>query len=119
MDDNRGAFSDPKVGVSVNPGDGFAVFVLLGEEVTDGSKANVGVLIGFGVSVKGREGDEEVGEDVGEDFTTARVSEVTKTSELSAGLGVQKARRVPINAVVKNTKRFFNIMLTNNLTLGN
>ena len=81
MDDNRGAFSDPKVGVSVIHNDGFAVFVLLGEGVMVGSKVNVGVLVGLGVSVKGGEGGEGVGEDVGGVCTSARASEVAKISE--------------------------------------
>ena len=81
MDDNRGAFSDPKVGVSVIPDDGFAVFVLLGEGVMVGFKVNVVVLVGFGVSFKDGEWGEGVGEDVGGICTSARASEVAKISE--------------------------------------
>ena len=81
MDDNRGAFSDPKVGVSVIPDDGFAVFVLLGEGVMVGFKVNVVVLAGLGVSFKGGEGGEGVGEDVGGVCTSARASEAAKISE--------------------------------------
>ncbi len=81
MDDNRGASSDPKVGVSVIPDDGFAVFVLIGEVVMVDSKVIVGVLVGLGVSVKGGEGGEGVGEDVGGVCTSARTSEVAKISE--------------------------------------
>ena len=76
MDDNLGAFSDPKVGVTEIPDDGFAVSVLLGEGVMVGSEVNVGVLVGLGVSVKGGEGGEGVGEDVGRVCTSARASEV-------------------------------------------
>ena len=118
MDDNRGAFSDPNVGVSVITDDGFAVFVMLGEGVADGSKVNVRVLVGLGVSVKGVERGEGVGEDIGGICISARASDVTKILELSAGLGEQKARRIPINAIV-NTKRLLIILLINNLTLGN
>jgi hypothetical protein len=118
MDDNRGAFSDPKVGVSVITDDGFAVFVMLGEGVADGSKVNVRVLVGLGVSVKGVERGEGVGEDIGGVCISAKASDVTKILELSAGLGEQKARRIPINAIV-NTKRLLIILLINNLTLGN
>ena len=118
MDDNRGAFSDPKVGVSMFPGDGIAVFVLLGEGVMIGFKVNVVVLVGLGVLVKGVERGEGVGEDIGGVCISAKASDVTKILELSAGLGEQKDRRIPINAIV-NTKRLLIILLINSLTLGN